>query len=66
MPPELKTIRRWLVFFIVALILSGVTAFALETELGWLVAVWPARAGACYDWLNKVYEALRDTNVRYL
>jgi hypothetical protein len=31
-----KSIKNWLVLFITALILSGITAFALETELGWL------------------------------
>jgi hypothetical protein len=31
-----KSIRNWTLFFIAALILSGTTAFALETELAWL------------------------------
>lgn len=65
MNAHLAVIRRWLVFFIVALVLSGITAFALETELSWLVAVWPVHAGAVYDWLCKVCNALRDTNTRY-
>jgi hypothetical protein len=30
---ELRSIRRWIVFFIIALILSGVTAFPIQTEL---------------------------------
>ena len=33
---ELKAIRFWLVFFMVALALSGITAFPLATELGFL------------------------------
>jgi hypothetical protein len=65
MTVEITAIRRWLVFFIVALIISGATAFALETEMSWLVAVWPVRDGAWYDWLRKVYAALRDTDKRY-
>ena len=65
MTEELTVIRRWLVFFIVALIASGVTAFALETEMRWLVAVWPARDGAWYGWLRSVYDAIRETNARY-
>ena len=32
-PRELVEIRRWIAFFIVALVLSGVTAFPLEAEL---------------------------------
>jgi hypothetical protein len=65
MDTEMTIIHRWLVFFVVALIASGITAFALETELSWLVAVWPVHAGGLYDWLRRVYEALRDTNTRY-
>jgi hypothetical protein len=61
----MTVIRRWLVFFISALIVSGVTAFALETEMRWLVAVWPVRDGAWYDWLRKVYDAIRENNARY-
>ncbi len=45
MAVEITVIRRWLVFFIVALIISGATAFALETEMSWLVAVWPVLHG---------------------
>jgi hypothetical protein len=65
MTAEMTVIRRWLIFFIVALIVSGATAFALETEMRWLVAVWPVRNGGGYDWLYKVYGALLDTNARY-
>jgi hypothetical protein len=43
MKAEVTVIRRWLAFFIAALIVSGATAFALETEMRWLVAVWPSR-----------------------
>ena len=34
----LKKIRLLILFFIVALILSGVTAFPVETELRWLLS----------------------------
>ena len=73
----LRTIRRWIVFFILSLVLSGVTAFALETELGWLLDHWPgggdlggggtpalASAGL-RGWVEEVYSALRETNVRW-
>jgi hypothetical protein len=30
---ELRSIRRWIVFFMIALILSGITAFPIQTEL---------------------------------
>ena len=60
---QIKSIRRWIVFFIVALAVSGVTAFALETELHWLLSVLPQ--GELYSWINKVYEALSKTNAQY-
>lgn len=61
---QIKSIRNWIVFFIVALAVSGVTAFALETELKWLVGVLPPGSGL-YQWIDKVYEALRDMNEHY-
>lgn len=60
-----RMIRRWVIFFMIALAFSGATAFALETELHWLVNVWPAGNNAAYSWLDRVYMALRDTNRRY-
>jgi len=61
-----KIIRRWLRLFILSLVLSGLTAFALETELHWLLGVWPAGTLAgLYGWVNKVHRALEDSNSRY-
>jgi hypothetical protein len=51
-----KIIRRWIVVFIVALALSGLTAFE----------GWPGHnSGELYNWVRKVYTALRDMNSRY-
>ena len=62
---QLQTsIRRWVIFFMIALALSGLTAFALETELNWLASVWP-RGNALYSWLVRVDDALKDTNAHY-
>jgi len=72
----LKAIRRWIVFFILALVVSGVTAFGLETELGWLLGHWdggPSRNGAemlsggsgLRGWVYAVYTALRETNANW-
>ena len=58
-------IRLLLLFFIVALVLSGVTAFPVETELRWLLnhpALVPAFAE---QWLKDVYAALVETNAKY-
>lgn len=53
-------IRFWLVLFMIALVLSGLTAFPLESELRTVREVCPDSL-----WINRVYGALRDTNVRY-
>lgn len=70
-----RVIRYWIIFFMIALALSGITAFALETELHWMLGVWANRGEGSgenvgvgrgiYFWIRRVYEALRDTNGRY-
>jgi hypothetical protein len=64
-----RRIRWWTAFFIVGLVLSGVTALPLEMELGWL-AHWFGvdGGGAVLDdgslsgWVHRVWTALRETN----
>jgi hypothetical protein len=67
-----KQVKAWLIFFIVGLLISGLTAFPLEWELSLLnqfitnptlpvAAVWPALA----DWLTFIYEGLRETYRQY-
>jgi hypothetical protein len=58
--------------FIIALVLSGLTAFPLETELRWLVAALSARStpelsspSSMHLWLTTVRDALIETNTRY-
>ena len=61
----LTKIRLLILFFIVALILSGITAFPVETELRWLLNhpfLIPSFAQA---WLQDVYAALKETNAKY-
>lgn len=63
--PRITKIRLLILFFIVALILSGVTAFPVETELRWLLnhpALVPSFAE---KWLQEVYTALVETNAKY-
>ena len=59
------TIRRLIVFFMIALALSGVTAFAIETELSWLISVLPVRSGYLHNWLLTVCHAVKSTNRQY-
>jgi len=72
---RLRRLRRWLVVFIAGLLLSGVTAIPLETELGWLVQ-WtgaeqlvksPAstEASGWALWLVRVRDALVEMNARH-
>jgi hypothetical protein len=63
---QLNKIRRWVLCFMTFLVLSGVTAFALETEMGWLVKEWPfAMSGALFGWIGRVFSAISDSNNRY-
>ncbi len=61
----LKQIRLLILFFIVALILSGVTAFPVETELRWLFKHPAWVPGFAAQWLKDVYAALVETNSKY-
>jgi len=71
-PNHLRRIRFWLAVFILGLILSGVTAFPLQTELHWLLSLLhtqqlqPLVASThLLPWIERVYNALSDTNARY-
>jgi hypothetical protein len=58
-------IRLLIIFFITALVLSGLTAMPAETELRWLMQykdMMPQKLG---DWLQTCYLALADTNSKY-
>lgn len=68
MTPEIKlrrSIKRMIILFIVALVLSGVTAFPIETELAIAhnnINSFPEFVRA---WLSKVYFAVSATNAEY-
>jgi hypothetical protein len=71
-PDHLRRIRCWLAIFIVDLVLSGVTAFPLQTELGWLVSRLhssasqaTAQSTGLLPWIERVNDALRNTNAIY-
>jgi len=56
------TINRWIIFFIIALILSGVTAFPIESQLQIAMnnlAVFPPDI---QNWLSTIYHAVKTTN----
>src|SRR5882757_3782879 len=60
-----KSIRNWVLFFIIGLVLSGLTAFALETELAWLDSSFRNSHSSWYFWFSYVYFALKTTNQHY-
>lgn len=61
----LTKIRVLIIFFMIALILSGVTAFPVETELRWLLNHAALVPNFAKDWLQNVFAALEETNSKY-
>ncbi|MFT3935323.1 MAG: hypothetical protein QM726_16985 [Chitinophagaceae bacterium] len=61
----LKKIRYAIVFFMVALMLSGITAFPLETEMKWLLGFKNSMPAGLAAFLSTVYEGLQYTNLHY-
>ena len=60
-----KRIRTWVLIFTVGLVLSGVTAFPIETELAFMVrhsSIFPVFMAR---WIETIYNAIKDTNTRY-
>lgn len=68
----LRRVRIWIALFVVGLVLSGITAFPLQSELR-LLNAWvgvPAQIPsgtepAMHTWLRRVYTGVADTNRRY-
>jgi len=68
----LKRIRLLLVLFIIGLVLSGLTAFALESEMTFL-SDWLPKPNAAsqtlyagfYDWIHRIGSGLHATNDKY-
>ena len=60
-----KRIRTWIILFIILLVLSGVTAFPIETELRLIAGHDQWLPPALQNWLQTIYTAVKDTNSRY-
>jgi hypothetical protein len=67
MEQQLKKKIKWMiVFFIVALVLSGVTAFPVYTELKWAKEHHLIDASTMMgQWLQKVWEGVDETNSKH-
>jgi hypothetical protein len=71
-PDPLRRIRLWLAIFIIGLVVSGITAFPLQTELSWLVSILRtsslrpiAESTYLLPWIEKVNQGLAVTNANY-
>jgi hypothetical protein len=60
-----REIQIALLVFIICLVISGLTAFPLETELRILVQFKTFFPEACGQWIQNIYEALVTTNNNY-
>ena len=64
---QLRTnIRRWIILFMIFLILSGVTAFPIESELAFLVDHSASFPEFLRIWIYQIYSAVKDTNEQYI
>ena len=60
-----KSVRVWLICFVVLLILSGITAFPLETELAYLNKNSFLFPESIQQWIFKIYISVKNTNEHY-
>lgn len=71
-PRYLHRARLWIAVFIFGLVLSGVTAFPLKSELSWLVSLLHesrlqtmAQSTGLLPWLERVNEGVSATSAQY-
>ena len=64
MNTEIQKIKAWIVFFMITLALSGITAIPAETELEFLCTYF-FRDGNLGAWFYKVYQGVMETNSKY-
>ena len=62
---QLSVIRRWTILFMILLILSGITAFPIETELRYLVNHDAFLPTFLRSWITTITEAVIQTNRFY-
>ena len=58
-------IRAIIIFIIIAIVISGVTAFPIESELKWLTDRSEHLPQGLAKWLRECYIAIADTNDKY-
>lgn len=60
-----KQIKNLLLLFIVFLVLSGITAFPIESELQFLSSHASFLPMVMQNWLSTIYNAVQQTNAQY-
>jgi len=61
----LHQIRLWIIFFIIALALSGITAFPIESELSWVLSHPKLIPSFIEVFLQNAYAGIENTNRLY-
>jgi len=64
MENKTKNIRRWIIFFMITLFISGLTAMPAETELAFLSRCFSPDT-ATGKWIERVYIGVANTNRDY-
>ena len=60
-----KKIKRWLIFLMAGLVLSGATAFPIESELAIAMNNLDLFSPKMQHWLTTIYTAVKTTNAQY-
>ena len=60
-----KSIRYYILFFIFAIVVSGLTTFPLETEMRFLHEHVHSLPAFLRGWITQVYFAIKDMNEKY-
>ncbi len=60
-----KKVKNWIIVFIIGLVLSGVTAFPIETELAFMAAHAGIFPSFMQSWITTIYMAVKTTNQNY-
>ncbi len=64
-PKTLTHVRGWILFVIISIVLSGITAFPLETEMKWLDARKDFFPDFLAQWIHRVATGLEQTNAEF-
>lgn len=60
-----RRITSWIIFFIIGLVLSGITAFPIETQLEFAMNHVSLLPEIMQLWLTQIYFAVRTTNAQF-